>query len=140
MEEKKRGRGRPRKHPKVEKNTKILSVRVAPDVHKALKDISNDRNISVSDCLRDAVTMVDKNKKCLFCNKDFLDISRNHNRNYCCEEHYYLANLIRKKKLRRANTLSKNFISKIKLFFAILGFTVTVLFLLRFILMALKCK
>lgn len=47
---------------KVTKNlsTKVLSARVTPDVYKAWNDWANSQNISVSECLRDAVTMVDK--------------------------------------------------------------------------------
>jgi hypothetical protein len=41
-------------------STKVLSARVTPDVYKAWQDMANSKNLSVSECLRDAVTMVDK--------------------------------------------------------------------------------
>lgn len=41
-------------------STKVLSARVTPDVYKAWQDMANSKNLSVSDCLRDAVTLVDK--------------------------------------------------------------------------------
>jgi len=41
-------------------STKVLSARVTPDVYKAWQDMANAKNLSVSECLRDAVTMVDK--------------------------------------------------------------------------------
>jgi len=40
--------------------TKVLSARVTPDVYKAWNDLAKSQNISVSECLRDAVTVVDK--------------------------------------------------------------------------------
>jgi hypothetical protein len=47
---------------KITKNlsTKVLSARVTPDVYSAWKSLAKSQNTSVSDCLRDAVTMVDK--------------------------------------------------------------------------------
>jgi hypothetical protein len=47
---------------KIAKNmsTKVLSARVTPDVYTAWNTIAKSRNLSVSECLRDAVTMVDK--------------------------------------------------------------------------------
>lgn len=47
---------------KVTKNlsTKVLSARVTPDVYRAWQSLAKSQNISVSECLRDAVTMVDK--------------------------------------------------------------------------------
>jgi len=41
-------------------STKVLSARVTPDVYSAWQDIANSKGLSVSECLRDAVTMVDK--------------------------------------------------------------------------------
>ena len=41
-------------------STKVLSARVTPDVYMAWQDIANSKGLSVSECLRDAVTMVDK--------------------------------------------------------------------------------
>lgn len=47
---------------KVSKNlsTKVLSARVPPDVYNAWQSLASAKNLSVSECLRDAVTMVDK--------------------------------------------------------------------------------
>lgn len=47
---------------KVTKNlsTKVLSARVTPDVYSAWNILAKSQNVSVSECLRDAVTMVDK--------------------------------------------------------------------------------
>jgi len=41
-------------------STKVLSARVTPDVYKAWQDMAKSKGLSVSECLRDAVTMVDK--------------------------------------------------------------------------------
>jgi hypothetical protein len=41
-------------------STKVLSARVTPDVYMAWQDMANSKGLSVSECLRDAVTMVDK--------------------------------------------------------------------------------
>lgn len=41
-------------------STKVLSARVTPDVYTAWQNMAVSRNLSVSECLRDAVTMVDK--------------------------------------------------------------------------------
>jgi hypothetical protein len=41
-------------------STKVLSARVTPDVYIAWQDMANSKGLSVSECLRDAVTMVDK--------------------------------------------------------------------------------
>jgi hypothetical protein len=41
-------------------STKVLSARVTPDVYTAWQNMALSRNLSVSECLRDAVTMVDK--------------------------------------------------------------------------------
>lgn len=41
-------------------STKVLSARVTPDVYDAWQSLANSTNKSVSECLRDAVTMVDK--------------------------------------------------------------------------------
>jgi hypothetical protein len=41
-------------------STKVLSARVPPDVYDAWQNLASSKNISVSECLRDAVTMVDK--------------------------------------------------------------------------------
>jgi hypothetical protein len=41
-------------------STKVLSARVTPDVYSAWQNIAKSKGLSVSDCLRDAVTMVDK--------------------------------------------------------------------------------
>lgn len=48
--------------PKVSKNlsTKVLSARVTPDVYSAWQKLADTQKKSVSECLRDAVTMVDK--------------------------------------------------------------------------------
>ena len=47
---------------KVSKNlsTKVLSARVTPDVYAAWNTLAKSQNVSVSECLRDAVAMVDK--------------------------------------------------------------------------------
>ena len=46
---------------KVKKVTKlVLSARVTPDVYMAWQNMANSKGLSVSECLRDAVTMVDK--------------------------------------------------------------------------------
>jgi hypothetical protein len=47
---------------KVQKNmaTKVLSARVTPDVYSAWQSLAKSQNLSVSECLRDAVTVVDK--------------------------------------------------------------------------------
>ena len=47
---------------KIVKNasTKVLSARVSPDVYIAWNTLAQAQNKSVSECLRDAVTMVDK--------------------------------------------------------------------------------
>jgi len=47
---------------KVQKNmaTKVLSARVTPDVYSAWQSLAKSQNSSVSECLRDAVTVVDK--------------------------------------------------------------------------------
>ena len=42
------------------KGDKVLSVRVTPDVYSAWSGLAKSQNVSVSECLRDAVTMVDK--------------------------------------------------------------------------------
>ena len=42
-------------------NTKVLSARVQPDVYTAWQRLAKSKNMSVSECLRDAVTMVDGN-------------------------------------------------------------------------------
>lgn len=41
-------------------STKVLSARVPPEVYDAWQNLAISKNISVSECLRDAVTMVDK--------------------------------------------------------------------------------
>lgn len=41
-------------------STKVLSARVTPEVYTAWQNMASSRNLSVSECLRDAVTMVDK--------------------------------------------------------------------------------
>jgi hypothetical protein len=41
-------------------STKVLSARVTPDVYTAWNTLAQAQNKSVSECLRDAVTMVDK--------------------------------------------------------------------------------
>ena len=40
--------------------TKVLSARVPPDVYTAWQKLAKSNNQSVSECLRDSVTMVDK--------------------------------------------------------------------------------
>lgn len=47
---------------KVSKNlsTKVLSARVTPEVYAAWNKLAKSNNSSVSECLRDAVTFVDK--------------------------------------------------------------------------------
>jgi len=47
---------------KVTKNlsTKVLSARVTPDVYSAWQSLAKTQGISVSECLRDSVAMVDK--------------------------------------------------------------------------------
>jgi hypothetical protein len=47
---------------KVPKNlsTKVLSARVTPDVYELWQNLAKSKDLSVSECLRDAVTMVDK--------------------------------------------------------------------------------
>lgn len=40
--------------------TKVLSARVPPDVYTAWQNIAKSNNQSVSECLRDAVTVIDK--------------------------------------------------------------------------------
>lgn len=39
---------------------KVLSARVSPDVYTAWQSLAKGKNMSVSECLRDAVTVVDK--------------------------------------------------------------------------------
>jgi hypothetical protein len=41
-------------------STKVLSARVTPDVYMAWQNMANSKGLSVSECLRDAVTMLDK--------------------------------------------------------------------------------
>lgn len=41
-------------------STKVLSARVTPDVYAAWQSLAKSRDLSVSECLRDAVVMVDK--------------------------------------------------------------------------------
>ena len=41
-------------------STKVLSARVTPDVYGAWQSMAKSKNMSVSECLRDAVTVVDK--------------------------------------------------------------------------------
>ena len=41
-------------------NTKILSARVTHDVYSAWQTLAASKDLSVSECIRDAVTMIDK--------------------------------------------------------------------------------
>jgi hypothetical protein len=41
-------------------SAKVLSARVTPDVYMAWQNMANSKGLSVSECLRDAVTMLDK--------------------------------------------------------------------------------
>ena len=53
-------------------STKVLSARVSPDVYAAWQSLAKQSNKSVSECLRDAVTMVDN--KSMFKNDDSISV------------------------------------------------------------------
>jgi hypothetical protein len=53
-------------------NTKVLSARVQPDVYTAWQNLAKAKNMSVSECLRDTVTMVDGNA--ILKNQDKIDV------------------------------------------------------------------
>lgn len=53
-------------------STKVLSARVTPDVYAAWQSLAKQSNKSVSECLRDAVTMVDN--KSMFKNDDSMSV------------------------------------------------------------------
>ncbi len=53
-------------------NTKVLSARVQPDVYTAWQNLAKAKNMSVSECLRDTVTMVDGSA--ILKNQDKIDV------------------------------------------------------------------
>jgi hypothetical protein len=53
-------------------NTKVLSARVQPDVYTAWQNLAKAKNMSVSECLRDTVTMVDGTA--ILKNQDKIDV------------------------------------------------------------------